>query len=309
MTLRLTYMAVSSFIGALMLVALACSPAPAPTTSATPAPMPSPSPTTSVTTSYTISVATKDSVGGFLVDGKGVTLYWTTRDAVGQSDITGAVLANWPAFYASSIVVPSSLSAADFSSIMRSDGSNQTTYKGWPLYYFIGDKAPGDTLGQGIGGVWSVVDPAASAPVLVPTLTIVSPANNATVPAGDLAVNIKVGNFNVVDKQGQANVPGEGHVHFYLDVAAPTTPGKPAIPASGVWAHVSGTTHTFTNVTPGTHTITVQLVNNDHTPLIPVITAQVTITVVAPPATTLPPTTTPPPKTILPPTAPPPYPY
>jgi hypothetical protein len=42
-----------------------------------------------------------------------------------------------------------------------------------------------------------------------------------------------VSNFNVVDKQGQANVAGEGHLHFYLDVDAPTAPGQPAIPAGG----------------------------------------------------------------------------
>ena len=101
------------------------------------------------------------------------------------------------------------------------------------------------------------------------TIEIISPQDGATLPAGDITVTVQVTNFNVVDKQGQANVPGEGHVHFYLDVAAPTTPGKPAIPEGGTWAHVSGKTYTFTNVPQGTHTIDVELVNNDHTPLNP----------------------------------------
>jgi len=112
-----------------------------------------------------------------------------------------------------------------------------------------------------------------------PTLVITSPTNGATVPAGNIVVNAKVTNFNVVDKQGQASISGEGHVHFYLDMDAPTTPGQPAAPTTGVWAHVSGTTYTFTNVAAGTHTISVQLINNDHTPLIPLVIAKITITV------------------------------
>ncbi|QNT75385.1 hypothetical protein [Dehalogenimonas etheniformans] len=38
---------------------------------------------------------------------------------------------------------------------------------------------------------------------------------------------------------------------FYLDVQPPTTPGQPSIPPFGVWAHVSGTTYTFTGVAAG----------------------------------------------------------
>ena len=39
----------------------------------------------------------------------------------------------------------------------------QVTYNGWPLYFFAGDSAPGDTNGQGQGGVWYVIDPAGNA--------------------------------------------------------------------------------------------------------------------------------------------------
>ena len=51
------------------------------------------------------------------------------------------------------------LKAADFGTITRADGQKQTTYKGMPLYYFGGDKAPGDTIGQGAKDVWYVVNP------------------------------------------------------------------------------------------------------------------------------------------------------
>lgn len=66
-----------------------------------------------------------------------------------------------------------------------------------------------------------------------PQITITSPQNGATLPAGNVTVNVQVSNFNIVDKQGQASVPGEGHVHFYMDVSPiPTDPTKPAIPAN-----------------------------------------------------------------------------
>lgn len=113
----------------------------------------------------------------------------------------------------------------------------------------------------------------------VPTLTIVTPTNGVVTPSSNIAVAVQVTNFNVVDKQGQTNVPGEGHLHFYLDVTPPTTPGQPAIPTSGVWAHVSATTYTFNSVVPGPHTIWVQLVNNDHTPVTPPVVAQIRVTV------------------------------
>ena len=33
------------------------------------------------------------------------------------------------------------------------------TLNGWPLYYFSGDAAPGDTNGQGVQGIWWVLAP------------------------------------------------------------------------------------------------------------------------------------------------------
>jgi predicted lipoprotein with Yx(FWY)xxD motif len=45
----------------------------------------------------------------------------------------------------------------------RSDGRQQVTYGGHPLYLFAGDKKPGDTSGEGFtafGGSWFAVSPA-----------------------------------------------------------------------------------------------------------------------------------------------------
>jgi hypothetical protein len=119
--------------------------------------------------------------------------------------------------------------------------------------------------------------------VLQPLVSIIQPANGASIPRGNVTVIISATHFSIVDKLGEANTRGEGHVHYYLDATSiPTASGTPAIPANGTyaaWAPVAGTSHTFTNVTPGTHTFTVQLVNNDHTPYVPPATANSTVTV------------------------------
>jgi plastocyanin len=102
---------------------------------------------------------------------------------------------------------------------------------------------------------------------------------------------VQVTNFNVVDKQGQSNVQGQGHLHYYLDADAPTTQGQPAVLTSGVWAHVATTSYTFTNVSAGSHTISVQLVNNNHTPLNPPVVQKITFNVTAATTTSTAPTT------------------
>lgn len=44
----------------------------------------------------------------------------------------------------------------------RTDGTKQVTYGGHPLYYYLGDTAPGQTKGQGVGGVWFLIGPVAN---------------------------------------------------------------------------------------------------------------------------------------------------
>ena len=113
-----------------------------------------------------------------------------------------------------------------------------------------------------------------------PTVVITAPAAGSSVPAGNVTVTASASNFSVVDKLNQAAVPGEGHLHFYLDVQQPpTTPGQPAITQQGTYHATATTTYTWPNVTAGSHTFAVQLVNNDHTPLNPPVLASVTVTV------------------------------
>ncbi len=96
---------------------------------------------------------------GTLVDADGFTLYFFTRDVSGESSCEGGCLTNWPVFYEESLKVSDDLNSADFGTIDRGGGVMQTTYKGWPLYYFANDAAAGDTNGDGVGTVWYVAKP------------------------------------------------------------------------------------------------------------------------------------------------------
>ncbi len=109
---------------------------------------------------YNVMVATDATLGNYLVDGSGNTLYWFTKDSQDMSACSGNCIKAWPAFSASSFQVPSALSPSDFGSITRDDGTVQATYKGYPLYYWVNDKKRGDTTGQNVGKVWFVIDPA-----------------------------------------------------------------------------------------------------------------------------------------------------
>lgn len=107
----------------------------------------------------TVNTAT-GALGTYLVGTNGMTLYYFTKDTSGAAPVSacsGTCLAKWSAFHSASWTLPSSLKAADFSSFTRADGAMQSTYKGWPLYYYSGDAKAGDTNGQGVGGFWYVV--------------------------------------------------------------------------------------------------------------------------------------------------------
>ncbi len=99
-------------------------------------------------------------LGTILTDTAGKTLYVNAKDVPfsDTSACTGGCSPVWPPFSAGTIRVSAPLAASDFSSFTRSDGMSQTVYKGRPLYFYQPDASPGDTRGQGIGGIWFVAD-------------------------------------------------------------------------------------------------------------------------------------------------------
>jgi predicted lipoprotein with Yx(FWY)xxD motif len=97
--------------------------------------------------------------GSIIVDSNGNTLYFYSLDAGDSSACTGNCAIAWPVVYATNPTFGTGLADSDFSFISRSDGLKQTTYKGWPLYTFSGDTAPGQTTGDGIKNVFFVAKP------------------------------------------------------------------------------------------------------------------------------------------------------
>jgi predicted lipoprotein with Yx(FWY)xxD motif len=105
-----------------------------------------------------IGVAGSPSLGSYLTGAGGRALYVLIRDAPGRTTCSGTCATEWPPLKAgaqASIAGPASAQLA-FGTLTRPDGSAQATYDGWPLYYYSGDTAAGQTKGQGSQGVWFV---------------------------------------------------------------------------------------------------------------------------------------------------------
>jgi len=97
-------------------------------------------------------------LGPILTDAQGRTLYGFASDKGGTSTCYEACAQSWPPLVAQGNPTPGEGMDPNLLSLSpRSDGTQQVTYKNWPLYYFSGDQGAGQTKGQGVKGVWFVV--------------------------------------------------------------------------------------------------------------------------------------------------------
>jgi predicted lipoprotein with Yx(FWY)xxD motif len=94
-----------------------------------------------------------------LVDSHGLTLYHLSGEKSGKWICTsiGCVKA-WHPLAASRSAAPRG-GVGSLGTVRRPNGTMQVTYKGLPLYTFVGDTNPGEAKGQGIKdvGVWTAV--------------------------------------------------------------------------------------------------------------------------------------------------------
>jgi predicted lipoprotein with Yx(FWY)xxD motif len=103
----------------------------------------------------------KSGLGRILVDSKGITLYDFVKDKGTTSACYGACAALWPPLLTQhKPIAGPGVKASLLGTTKRKDGKLEVTYGGHPLYYFVTDRRPGQTTGQGVnqfGGPWWVI--------------------------------------------------------------------------------------------------------------------------------------------------------
>ncbi|MDW3219157.1 MAG: hypothetical protein R8F63_11155 [Acidimicrobiales bacterium] len=120
-------------------------------------------PPADLTTDDVLVALAASGLGDILVDGAGLSLYGFTNDVDGVPACYDACADAWPPIVVDGALddgaLGAGLDAAVFSTVERTDGTNQLVAGNWPLYLFAGDGAPGDVNGQGSGDVWFLAAP------------------------------------------------------------------------------------------------------------------------------------------------------
>ncbi|HWB72169.1 MAG TPA: hypothetical protein VG452_08115 [Egibacteraceae bacterium] len=115
--------------------------------------------TTDAVGAVRIEVA-QSGVGRILADADGRTLYVFLNDEDNVSNCSGGCRDTWPPLAGEDVEAGEGVDRALLGTTTSTpDGQPQVTYRARPLYYFSRDGQPGDTNGQGVGGVWFVVSP------------------------------------------------------------------------------------------------------------------------------------------------------
>ncbi|WP_380284382.1 hypothetical protein [Kitasatospora purpeofusca] len=113
-------------------------------------------------TATTLRTTTDAHLGTIVTDSAGFTLYRFDHDSATPPTATcdGSCATLWPPVPATGTTVSvSGIDAKLVGTVTRADGSKQLTLAGWPLYRYAPDQKPGDTMGQGVQGIWFAATP------------------------------------------------------------------------------------------------------------------------------------------------------
>ncbi len=117
-------------------------------------------------TGLKLQIVNNSEFGYILVNEDNQSIYFFAGDVTGESNCNGGCADTWPAVTGDpyDIELGGTLNRSDFASIYRADGTQQLTYKGWPLYYFSPEadgvlENPGETEGDGRGGLFHIAKP------------------------------------------------------------------------------------------------------------------------------------------------------
>jgi predicted lipoprotein with Yx(FWY)xxD motif len=102
---------------------------------------------------------TRTQAGTVLASSRGLTLYYYSADKPhsGKSACTGVCATAWPPLAAPVKAPAGARLPGRLGVITRPNGVKQVTLNGYPLYFYAGDKAPGQAKGNGVGGSWHVI--------------------------------------------------------------------------------------------------------------------------------------------------------
>jgi predicted lipoprotein with Yx(FWY)xxD motif len=84
-----------------------------------------------------------------------MSLYTYDKDQTGVSNCNDECAVIWPP----ALLASGTELGENYTLIMRKDGTMQAAFRGKPLYLYSQDQNPGDTMGDGEGGVWHLARP------------------------------------------------------------------------------------------------------------------------------------------------------
>lgn len=93
-------------------------------------------------------------LAAMVTDSNGMTLYTFDKDQGGMSACYDACATKWPPYLGKD----GETMSEGWTLVDRTDGTKQWAYDGKPVYFFAGDKAKGDAMGDGMNGVWHVIN-------------------------------------------------------------------------------------------------------------------------------------------------------
>ena len=111
----------------------------------------------------TATAAVNGKAETILTNAQGLTLYYRTTDMPPTTVCSGGCASAWPPLLVSGSSPPTSAASLPGKLSVQTDANGtQVEYNRHPLYTFSGDRGPGQTTGEGFGGIWHVVTPTLS---------------------------------------------------------------------------------------------------------------------------------------------------
>jgi predicted lipoprotein with Yx(FWY)xxD motif len=215
-----------------------------------------------------LSAGSANGLSPIVHDGAGFTMYRFDKDTPNPSasHCDGQCAVTWPPVLVrpGSKVFVDGVPVKQIGVIKRDDGTLQLTIGHWPIYRFSKDTAPGQTNGEGVGGIWFAVSPTGkkvlpadgSVPSGASSSSASAPSSAASSSSGGSAVTLGNGSVildsgtNFSEPNGSEGVAGPGCVNVRQPDAASS------LQLSGgpikIWTgpDCSGTSHVVTADVP-----------------------------------------------------------